>query len=351
MDRKKILVDIYLAKNLGDDLFLDHLANSFPEIDFVPFHPGKNYTSFFENYKNIKQFSYSFFDKIAARVGYNKLTDYKRLSKTYDGLLFLGGGIFREESYWKDLYKYRTQITDAFKSQGKRVYFSGCSFGPYHSSEFIEAHNQLFQKVDKLIFRDRKSYNLFSQLENVSYAPDLLWSYKLPQKEKANYVMGISVIDPRHKEKFEHTYEEYIKAHRRFCEKYIKAGFQIKLFSFCEAEGDLAVAQEIAEGFTSVEIHNYTNDVSSYLHEIAKCSFFVAARFHAVIMAFKYQIPVLPVIYGDKTENLLTDLNYDPPFVKLDSISNLLEAEFLTLTQDSIQSLEQESKKHFDLNF
>src|SRR5699024_7837576 len=101
MDRKKILVDIYLAQNLGDDMFLDHLAQTFPEIDFVPFHPGKNYSSFFKNYSNIKQFPYTLFDKVFARIGFDKLTDYKRLSQAFDGMLFLGGGIFREESYWK----------------------------------------------------------------------------------------------------------------------------------------------------------------------------------------------------------------------------------------------------------
>ena len=351
MDRKKILVDIYLAQNLGDDLFLDHLAHAFPSVDFVPFHPGKNYTSFFNAYPNIHQFPYTTLDKIKTRLGKNKLTDYVQFSKTYDGLLFLGGGIFREESYWRELYDYRSQITNAFNSQKKPVFFSGCSFGPYQSSEFVDAHKLLFQKVDKLIFRDRKSYSLFSQLENIFYAPDLLWSYKLPKKEEANYVMGISVIDPRHKENFQNTYENYIKAHKLLCKKYIKAGFQIKLFSFCESEGDLEVAKEIAKGLSYVEIYNYNDNIHTYLQEIAKCSFFVAARFHAVIIAFKYQIPVLPVIYGDKTENLLKDLNYDPPFVKLDSISNLLEAEFLTLTQDSIHSLEQESKEHFNLDF
>src|SRR5699024_11094187 len=148
MDRKKILVDIYLAENLGDDMFLDHLAKTFPNIDFVPFHPGKNYTSFFRSYKNIQQFPYSVIDKISSRLGNNKLTDYNQLSETYDGLLFLGGGIFREESYWREVYNYRFQITEAFKNKGKKVIFSGCNFGPYSSEEFLEAHRNLFQKAD-----------------------------------------------------------------------------------------------------------------------------------------------------------------------------------------------------------
>lgn len=351
MARRKILVDIYLAKNFGDDLFLDHLSHSFPNIDFVPFHPGKNYISFFENYKNIQQFPYSRLDKLAARLGHNKLTDFNRLSKSYDGLLFLGGGIFREESYWKEVYNYRQQITDAFKSQHKNVFFSGCNFGPYHSVEFVTAHMKLFQKIDKIIFRDLKSYNLFSQIETTFYSPDLLWSYELPKVDKNEKVLGISVIDPRHKEQYKNTYQEYIDVHKDFCKKHLQQGYKVKLFSFCEAEGDLNVAEKIAKESSAIEIYNYTSDISSYLIEMGGCSAFVAARFHAVIMAFKFEIPVIPVIYGDKTENLLKDLNYDPPFVILDSISTLKDAELLKLTKDQIGSLQKESKQHFDLNF
>src|SRR5690625_3827594 len=101
---KNVLTDIYLADNLGDDLFLDYYARSFPEVLFTPFHPGRNYDSFFKNYPNLQRFPYSFLDKIKARLGKDKLTDYRAMAKKYDALLFLGGGVFREESYWKDLY-------------------------------------------------------------------------------------------------------------------------------------------------------------------------------------------------------------------------------------------------------
>lgn len=351
MARKKILVDIYLAKNLGDDLFLDHLSHSFPHIDFVPFYPGKNYASFFEHYENIQQFSYTIVDKIAARLGMNKLTDFEGLSKTYDGLLFLGGGIFREESYWKELYEYRTKIIEAFKYQGKKIFFSGCNFGPFQTANFANAHYVLFQKVNQLIFRDKKSYGLFSHLKNIVYAPDLIWSYDLPESNRKEKVLGISVIDPQHKQRGDNTYDEYITAHQELCEKYLKEGYQIKLFSFCEAEGDWEIAKKIANSSPEIEILNYTTDITNYLKEIGSCSRFVAARFHAVIIAFKYGIPVVPVVYGDKTENLLTDLGFESPFVDLASIRKVNSTEFLTMSTAPIEQLYKEGKKHFDIHY
>lgn len=351
MGRKKILVDIYLAGNLGDDMFLDHLAHSFPNVDFVPFHPGKDYTSFFENYNNIQQFSYTLVEKISARLGKNKLTDYNQLSKDFDGLLFLGGGIFREESYWKKVYNYRSQITAAFKASGKKVIFIGCNFGPYFTDEFLNAHTKLFQKVDNVIFRDQKSFQLFSRLQNVSYAPDVLWSYNLPLATKQEKTLGISVIDPRHKAQYKQTYKDYIKAHKELCRSHIQNDYKVILFSFCDKEGDLAVAEEIAKDCPEIEIQNYTTDISSYLKRIGSCSHFVAARFHAVIIAFKYDIPVIPVIYGDKTENLLIDLGFEKPFVYLDTMNDLVKTEFLTISTQQIALYYKEGKKHFDIKF
>lgn len=351
MRRKKVLVDIYLAKNLGDDLFLDHLSQSFPDTDFVPFHPGKNYSLFFEQYDNIQQFPYTLIDKIAARFGRNKLTDYKTLSQNHDALLFLGGGIFREESYWKEVFDYRINIVKAFQSQGKKVYFSGCNFGPYQSRDFVAAHEQLFKSTDKIVFRDQKSYQLFAHLNQVFYAPDLLWSFDLPTVQKEEKLLGISVVDPRHKAGYEDTYEDYILAHQALCKEYHEKGYRVMLFSFCEAEGDLAIAQKIASASTAVEIVNYESNIPSYLQEIGKCSMFIAARFHAVIMAMKFGIPVVPVIYSDKTENLLIDLNCTTPFVFLDTIDQLNNAEFFTLTKLQLDQLHFESQRHFDLIF
>lgn len=351
MVRSKILVDIYLAENLGDDMFLDHLSRCFPDVDFVPFHPGKDYTLFFNKYKNIHQFKYTLIDKISARIFKNKLTDYERLSNEFEGLLFLGGGIFREESYWKNLYEYRSQISLAFIARSKKVIFTGCNFGPFSSVKFLEAHRALFKDASQITFRDQKSYKLFKDLKNVSYAPDVLWSYNLPKTDKKEKTLGISVIDPRHKPQYVDTYDNYIKTHTVLCENYLNQGFNVKLFSFCEKEGDLDIAREIAKELPAIEILNYTADITSYLQKIGSCTHFVAARFHAVIIAFKYGIPVIPIIYGDKTENLLHDLDFMESLVHLDTVHNINNSEFLTISEAQIKLFSNNSRKHFDIKF
>lgn len=347
--RKKILVDIYLAFNLGDDMFLDHLAKRFPNVDWVPFHPGNNYNLFFKTYSNVQKFPYGFIDKIKARTGYDKLKDYGSMGKEYDGLLFLGGGIFREESYWKEVFKYRGSIISEFKKNKKPVWFMSCSFGPFNSDVFVNSYRSLFEKVNSVSFRDKNSFHLFKNIESATYAPDLLWSYQLPATEKMEKLLGISVIDPMHKEGFEETASKYIKAHRDLISKYIQEGFKVRIFSFCEREGDTRIAKEIIGSNIDCDLIEYSGNIESFLKEIGSCSHFVASRFHANIISLKYRQSLLPVIYGDKTENLLTDLKIDHPIIRLENIQDLPNADFIKIPDESILNLETESLKHFEI--
>lgn len=349
--RKKILVDIYLAFNLGDDMFLDYLANTYPDVDFVPFHPGNNYDVFFSNYKNVSKFPYSLFDKVKTRLGFSKLTNYDLLSDEFDGLLFLGGGIFREENYWKRVYEYRNGITDKFVNKQKPVWFAGCNFGNFKTEYFLKSYKTLFAKVNKITFRDTVSYSFFKEIPSVDFASDILWSYDLPESKKEEKVLGISVIDPRHKEGLDNKCQNYIEAHKAICQKFLKQGYKVKIFSFCEQEGDKKIAELIAENINEIEIINYSGDIKEFLLKISICSHFVAARFHANIIAMKYKMKFIPIIYGNKTENLLLDLGFHKPFMDLNSVSTLSGSNFLDIDQSKVNELAEDSKKHFAFKF
>lgn len=349
--KKQILVDIYLANNLGDDMFLDYLAKKYTDYDFIPFHPGKNYESFFKQYSNIKQFPYGVIDRIKRRIGFDKLKNYADLANKYDGLLFLGGGIFREESYWKDLYDYRLNIVSQFKKIQKPVWFMGCNFGPFHTDEFREEYSKVFALVDQINFRDLKSYQLFKNLDNTAIYPDILWDYSLPISEKERDVLGISVINPKHKMNYDKYCDEYIQSHIQIIKNHLAKGFKIKLFSFCDTEGDLEICQLLSSSFGEVEVLNYSGNIQQYLMEIGKCSLFIGARFHANVIAIKYNIPLIPVIYGDKTENLLDDLNYNGQKIFLNNINEITTREFEIFNPDVIKNIILESKSNLNIKF
>lgn len=345
--RKKILVDIYLAFNLGDDMFLDFLAQKYPNYDFVPLHPGKNYKEFIVQYPNVELFPYNLFDKFLARMGRDKLKDFNWMSNQYDGLLFLGGGIFREESYWEEVYNYRKNIVSFFKKKSKNIWFMGCNFGPFTSNQFKIKYENIFSECSKVNFRDKKSYDLFSSLKNVGYYPDILWGYKLPKTKKNEKTLGISLINPNHKDGGAQYFDNYVKSHVRLIENYLKKGYKIRLFSFCEAEGDLIIANLISKYFlNNVEIVFYKGNIKAFLISFGECSKVIAARFHANIIAIKYKIPLIPVVYSDKTSNFLNDIGYENKKIKLNNINQLEEVDATVFDQNLIDSIIEESNRH-----
>jgi len=347
--RKRYLVDVYLALNLGDDLLLEHLVRIIPNADFVPFHPGTNYSFLIDNYPNLYPFEYNLIDKFKRRLGVDKLKDYDALSKEYDGLIFLGGGIFREESYWLEVYDYRLKISNQFKDKNKPVFFIGCNFGPFQNENFLKAYIDLFREVDRVNFRDLSSHKLFKHLENVNHYPDLIWGYPVEKSENNRQILGISLIHPKHKNGYEMYEQNYITHISEMAMKYQNKGYQIYLFSFCEKEGDLKMAECINRKVGNCEIKNYTGNIKSYLSEFSSCTKLIASRFHAIILGLKFEIPTLPISYGAKTDYLLKDINYPHKPLKLDNISSMDKYSFYVLEKDLLISLAIQSDEHFSM--
>lgn len=327
---KKILVDIYLSLNLGDDMFLDVLAKRYPDAEITVFHPGSNYNFFLKIYNNVKSISYGLRDKLLRKLSiYNRLTDYGRLAKEFDILLFLGGGIFREEVYENEVFQNRKSIIEAFIDKNKEVFFLGCNFGPFNSEYFLKKHKELFNKCSDVCFRDRYSYNLFKDLPNIRYAPDILWSYNIDDVRPKENVIGYSIINPKHKDGLEKYYEDYVDIHTKSILKNIKKQYVIMLFSFCEKEGDLATIKDILNNIDSkyheqIIIHNYEGNIDAYLSELSKVKVLYAARFHANIIGFLQKTSVIPIIYSNKTSNLLDDIDFKDTIVTFDSLDKLL---------------------------
>ena len=53
MSRRKILVDAYYAKNLGDDLFLKILFDRYSDVDWYLFGADEDYKNIFKEYDNV----------------------------------------------------------------------------------------------------------------------------------------------------------------------------------------------------------------------------------------------------------------------------------------------------------
>ena len=62
---------------------------------------------------------------------------------------------------------------------------------------------------------------------------------------------------------------------------------------------------------------------------ISEFKLFIAARFHANIIAQLLEVPILPVIYSNKTSNMLRDINLDSIMISMENLSKLYNKEVI----------------------
>ena len=355
----KVFVDVYMAKNLGDDLFIDILAKKFPKTSFTLNYYGNGYDDFLSKYSNLNKSNYCVAYKVLNRLGiYDYINDAKRISKQFDVLVFLGGSIFREESYWKDVYAQRMKLVQEFRKQSKPVFILGANFGPYKTEEFYSSYYSLFSQCYDVCFRESYSKELFKDLECVRSSADIIFQTKIPTITNKRKNIAYSIIDPSHKEGLAEYRDEYIKAVVESIKNIIDLGYTCTLMSFCKNEGDLKTCEEIFKSIpinlkSCVKILDYQGDIEPFLKEISESRLIIASRFHANILGIVAQTKILPLIYSDKTWNVLSDIGFKDKILRFNECreienSDVIEGALKSDIQvENLSDLQSDSVRHF----
>lgn len=325
---KKVLVNAYFAINLGDDLFLKVLFDRYPNVQWYLLTESQEYNNMFKEYRNVKTLkmlnlkvwnrSYNLFYKI------NKLLKYKK----YDAFVNIGGSIFMEFPGWKRGLKSRAYLPNKFKETGKKTFILGANFGPYENDEFVDKHKVFFSKFDDICFRDSYSFSLFKDFSQVRAAPDIVFNLKVIEHLKKQKSVGFSIINLKNREGLKKYYSQYNEKIIEFIERYIELGSKIKLFSFCSKEGDLEIAHYIKNQIkssyrTDIEIINYEGKIENFLGQFQSCETIIGTRFHSIILGLLFNQSVFPIIYSDKTLNVLQDLKMDENYSLIKGMNKL----------------------------
>lgn len=354
---KKIFVDIYLAFNLGDDLFLDILAKKYNAAEITVNYTGLNYDGFLSRYSNVSKRKYSLFSKISNRIKItNTLTNYGKIAETHDILIFMGGSIFREEKYHESLYRERMNLVKEFKKRGKPTLVLGSNFGPHQSEKFLNDYVDFFKQCHDICFRDLYSFNKFKNLPNVRYAPDIVLQKDVEEyKNNPKNKIGISIIDLRHKFGLSGYYNSYVNNTIKSIELLTKKGFECCLMSFCSLEGDLETIKFIIsllspQALKKVSIFDYKGNIEEAIKLIATFNLIIAARFHANILGLLLNVTILPIIYNSKTSNMLNDNAFDGTMIKMENIDMICDENLLIKSinsKNNIDIIPIKSKEHF----
>jgi len=351
---KKILIKAYAQLNLGDDLFIKMLCERYKDTEFYLFA-----TPEYENLKGIETnnlkilYNNTFAKKILFRLGrkfgvYNILEDLK--AKELDGAVNIGGSIFIENDFSKEDFKIRERNLEF----GKNYFVLGANFGPYKSEAFKNMYHDFFKKCRDVCFRERYSYEVFKDLENVRFGKDIVFSLKQDTVAKEDYVL-FSIILPSARSDFSGVESEYFNRLKTLTLDIIKSGKKVKFMSFCQGEKDEEAIKKLLnmipnEQHKHISKYFYRGDMNEALEILNKADSIVATRFHAMILGFVLKKPVFPIAYSKKMTNVLEDLEFKQNYASLENLQGLNFEKFKeneALSSNILIRAAQDAERHF----
>lgn len=347
----KVLIDGYFYRNAGDDLFLktilDELNND--KMQFYVIGDKNNLEYFKQNYK-IKIVS---------------LKKAMLLSPKIDIYINVGGSIFIEKEGWWKLFVKRLYFFGVQKLKSKPGYIIGANFGPYKTKKFLKMYKWFINVfVTKMTVRDNYSSDILNS-NKIEVFEDLVFSMKDFRIKKNPYtsfnksqeVVGYSLIHPVTKKESKTNMENYLIDITNKIKNDIYNNKKVKLFSFCELEGDLDFINDMLSNFTEIEVHNievinYNGDLDKFLNEFMNIDVLIGARFHSIILAIKLGIPFVPIVYSEKTFNYLkkvAELRSSSFYSLYEPNSKALYTrDYISIDVDQLTKMKVDSKGHLE---
>lgn len=319
----KIFLNAYYRRNLGDDLLIYILANRYPKLKFYSYaNPIYKYSKDFSNIKFNFSLIFFCFNKLIYK--YRKDIYIMNYAKKFDTMITIGGSIFIESDNKLD----NENMIELYSS-GKNNFIMGSNFGPYKTVCFKDKiEKQLITKCKDVCFRDIYSYNLFNRCSNVRYAADIVFTLSNYINTIDNNIQSkneaiISVINCKIKNIniSETDYEDLIS---NICIELSKKGYNITLMSFCKSEGDERTIKNIIKKNTQINFKKYfyRNDITSALKLISNSSIIIGTRFHANILGLLLKKTIIPIIYSNKTREMLDDIDFKGKIIDLENLND-----------------------------
>lgn len=353
---KKIFLKAYFCDNFGDDLFVQILCDKYKDIEFHSF--GYKEIKDKPNNLMIHRWPILFriihkFEKIILRKNRNVYEDIILKSNKFDYHLHVIGSGFMQKN--KGSYDYNESYEKYFYNKNSAII--GCNFGPYFDEEFREHYNELFSKLDIISFRDKKSYDLFPELHNKQYAPDIVFGLKVQSRIKKRKSVLFSVINlsAGHYSDREQYASSYINQCSDLVYQLTLQGYSVTLLSLCEHEGDLEVAKAIRASIKKdISILSYgSNSMKEVMQAFSESEFVIASRYHSFIIGLLNQCKVLAISYNPKVMDTYNSINCDGIIYTLDEFIDIKAQSFIEdLSQIPITLFDKEcielSQKHFN---
>ena len=302
----------YFDHNFGDDYIQRIAAHYMSDYElFIDPDNGENVSLMLLREPNVS---------MKSNDGPNK---YPKLLVTGSGFMVNSLNILKYEIVW------------FLKSKHIADFCIGCNIEPFKNklSEWLVI--QKLKKFKYIICRDKKSLQWLRKNcpdTESEYMPDILFAMPkewLPEKSSGDK-LGITLI------KFNDDGGEYYRKMAETADYWIATtGKEVILFAFdVGSEDDISVCEEVRrlikhKDLVKVVMHGVKGEIPKAFSE---CRKIVGARFHSAVLSMKMNIDFYPVIYRQKTRNLISDISYpikgsDIKSVDLEDIKKFLDTE------------------------
>lgn len=311
---KKIVLCAYVNGNLGDDLLIKNICERYSNVTFIVF-GDYQYKNYFKNISNLIyhcEYKKNIYFKIKNEI--HKI----KVGITSDAIVDIGGSIFIETVAWKT-----TLIKRYFLHLNKNKFLIGANFGPYYSKSYLMKYKKYFKSYTDICFREKYSFDLFKDLDNVRYETDVIFGLEYEEiKDKGYYIF--SLIDLENREDLKNFKDDYICKMVQIIERLKK---NIVLFAFCQVEGDEKIIDQIMEKLPVSFRKNITiyihDDIETSIKYLANAKGILATRFHAMIIGNLFEKNIYTLVYSNKTLNLIQDADLGEDWINITEIKDL----------------------------
>lgn len=306
------LIIAYTAQNLGDDMFVDYICRRYPSVQFLIVCPPE-YSCAFSKIENLKVF--------------HSKKELRESLQPVSLQVLIGGSLFMEPRSPKDIYSKFVSNTQYRIYEDVPMIIVGANFGPFETDLHFQLHQRWFALMNHISFRDDCSYSLFKDFAHVTWAPDILFNYPVPETKRTRTIV-ISCIQNDHRIGLPNYDEEsYIASLCKIAQSYIDMDYRVLVASFCERQGDGQVAREMINRLCSenAKFISYEGDILNFLSNILSAEYIIGTRFHSIILGWLAGIPVFPISYNSKTQVMLKCYGFDGHYSNIESVSSDFE--------------------------
>lgn len=360
---KKILLFACVEKNIGDDLFIYVLCNRYKHCEFVISDRAK-----YGNLLKISNLSFSRTVKyLKGTCDYNSYISrfkklvgkiiYKTLSLFYghnNFIVYIVGNTFRNYSYKG---KEQIQWLKNMVNLSSKFYLLSTNYGPCDDERWITDCSEAFGKITDICFRDKESFNLFSNLSNVRFAPDAVLTLKTDitkkQVNSKNIIISIINCRERYSEKVLEKADIYENKISEISDKYIESGFEVILLC-SNTDQDYPAADRIRKKSKfgdKIRIFKYNGNYEDVFELYRESICVISTRLHSMILAWIFQTPVFPISYDIKVSNLIDSYNFNNDYCQLSNIEELsydkIVESFKNYDFTFFNNLQSEAEKQF----